>query len=215
MPWSKIASTIAISGGGGSSTTTAAINTTGADLLVAFWDYDNPGVFTISDSKGNGWTNATEYSGGSSAGRFAYSKPSSVGTGHTATATFGGSGGGATLWFAAFSFSAASPFDQVIGAAASSPGSLTPNQNNSLLIAALANSTTVCSKVSQEFNLDRAVAEPASSWGTAVGYKILAIAAAQNPAFTGQGGTFFTSMIIFKPGTETTPITAVTAWLGI
>lgn len=116
----------------GSPITTSAIDTTGADLLIAFGTY--PLSNTPSDSKGGTWTPLTAQSG---YGRLFWCKPTSVGTGHTFSLT---DSGGTALAIQAWSGSAASPFDQqngFVGNAPTSvwkPGAVVPTENNELIV---------------------------------------------------------------------------------
>jgi hypothetical protein len=102
---------------------TPAIDTTGADLLVAI----AAGGGAISDNKGNTWTLA----GTSGSAAFSYCRGCTVGTGHTITqssSTFPGTA------FAAFSGSAASPADQFLYGGVGSAGPITPTVPNALVV---------------------------------------------------------------------------------
>lgn len=124
------------------SVTTAGIDTTGANLIVAMVAMDlgsTPGA--VTDNKGNGsYTGLTVISAGSnSRGRLYYFFAPTVGTGHTFTYT--GTSSFPAISVAAFSQAVTSPFDTESGAGdAGSPGThplggtVTPSQNNDLII---------------------------------------------------------------------------------
>src|SRR5665213_1810489 len=119
--------------GGTTSVTSSAINTTGANFLVATVTDDNntPSNFSISDSKSNTWTKVT-----STLGRciLFYCENATVGTGHTFTFTC--SQGTEAGCVAAFSGVAASAsLDQSAQANSTDVTSLlTPSVNNCLVI---------------------------------------------------------------------------------
>lgn len=119
--------------------TTSAIDTTGADLLVAavaFEAYSD--LEPISDSKGNTWVALTQANSGTGrANRIFYVASPTVGTGHTFT--FGNGTGINPVGVAlALSGAAASPFDVENGAGSVannlSPGSVTPSEDNEIII---------------------------------------------------------------------------------
>ena len=129
-------------GGQASPQTTAAMDTTGANLLVcavsAFAGVAEP---TVTDSKGNSWTPKTGFGSNSGRVRLHFSVPTSVGAGHTFEASNASDMYG-TIIAMAFSGANSSPFDNEngdgndVGVSSTQPGSLTPSQNNSLIIAA-------------------------------------------------------------------------------
>src|SRR4051794_24890452 len=112
----------AAANGNNSVATTGGIDTTGAGLLVAAVATYS-GSATVSDSKGNTWSPLTRYGAGGNKIQMFWSPPSTVGAGHTFTAT--SAGFSATIAVAAYSGQAATPFDAESGAAADSPGSIT------------------------------------------------------------------------------------------
>lgn len=121
--------------------TTAGINTTGANLLVLGISCDDAFADTPSDSKGNTWTQLTSYSNAQPRVRLWYSVPSSVGTSHTFSSN--GVALVGSIFAAAFSGVSATPTDQQNGAngtgsATLATGSITPSENNELLISVLA-----------------------------------------------------------------------------
>jgi hypothetical protein len=121
--------------------TTSSIDTTGANLIV-IWYVSNAGQ-TITDNKGNTWSTLTLRSNGvDTIGRLLYCLSPTVGTGHTF------SNGSSFSWISVAAFSgaaAASVFDQENGAGPGTnstslaTGSITPGENNELVIAAVGN----------------------------------------------------------------------------
>lgn len=189
MAWTLVASAIADG-------TTSSIDTTGADLLVAVVA-GNVDPLTVSDNKSNTWTGLTQQTqSGSLLGRLFYVRGGTVGTGHTfdAGASF------RTVGVLAFSGSATSPFDQQNGATGSSAlstGSITPTEDNELVIAgwALGNDANTFS-VSGSFTVQVAnTAVSGVTYGAALAYLIQTTAAAANPALTWSGGGASAAMI--------------------
>jgi hypothetical protein len=171
--------------------TTSAIDTTGADLLVAVVsDGASP---SISDSKGNTWIGLTEQNQFTiNYGRLFYCQGGTVGSGHT----FTGSGSISVL---AFSGSASSPFDVENGTAASgqfiNPGSITPSQANDILIAAVTThtqATLISLAIDQGYTLGSIIQGAGGGpRGAALAYFIQTTAAAKNPQFNWTGSPTF------------------------
>jgi len=123
-------------------TTTDAINSTGANLLVATVSWFAGGSApTLTDSKSNTWTKLTEtvFGGVSQGVVIYYCVPSSVGSGHTITLT--GTNTYVSCSFAAYSGVESVPFDTEdsnTGNALTSikPGAMTPSDGD-LVITAL------------------------------------------------------------------------------
>lgn len=123
-------------------TTTNAIDSTGANLLVATVSWFAGGAApTLADSKGNTWTKLTEtvFGGVGQGVVIYYSVPSSVGSGHTIT--LAGSNTYVSCSFAAYSGVNSVPFDAEdsnTGNALTSikPGAMTPSDGD-LVITAL------------------------------------------------------------------------------
>lgn len=175
--------------GASTTVTTSAIDTTGCDLLVAniFWSNGANASAGVTDSKGNTWTAATKYNASDAANRFYYCQPTSVGSGHTFTIgppnTFGGI---IVLGFSGVKVT--SPYDGVNGANSASAsslatGSLTPSEDNCLLIYAATtagNITAVDVGTLQE----TANGIGGTTYGGGVGYEIQTTATARNPSFS-------------------------------
>jgi hypothetical protein len=180
---------------------TGAIDTTGANLLVA--SVSRFGAGTLSDSKGNTWTALTSRVNGEVTLEFYYSVPSSVGSGHTFTLT--GSSMAAALSVQAWSGAHGTPFDVQNGATASGtsvqPGSITPSQNNSLLISCFggatgANTISINSGFFQTSDIDYAggVNEAGS-----MAYLVQETAAPINPTWSNASAAVAASIAAFKP----------------
>ncbi len=168
--------------------TSAGIDTTGATLLVIVQSAVS-GMSAPSDSKGNTWTKLTEQ-GGSGVTAIYYAANPTVGTGHTFTQ--GGTAG--SLAVAAFSGAlTVAPFDQQSGAAwdGSSPdaaGSVTPSENNELVIAGAGSSFTGPS-IDGGFTIAQYTDfVGGTNYGSALAYLIQTTATAANPSWTTTGG---------------------------
>jgi hypothetical protein len=162
--------------------TSSAIDTTGANLLVAaVSSFSAPTGF--SDSKGNTWTALTAASNSNVACRIYYSIPGSVGSSHT----FTGTGTYRTFWVGAFSGAASSSVFDVEASNTGSgtsgtPGSVTPAGNGSLLIIACDNNTgdpqngTITGYTAINVN------NGGSNMTLLAGYLVQSTAAASNPS---------------------------------
>ncbi len=170
--------------------TTSAIDTTGASLLVAAICHHSAGAGSMVDSKGNTWVELTAQVVTTSRARMFYVLNPTVGSGHTAT--FDGNPFG-TLSFAAFSgANTTDVFDIENGAtddSASSlqPGSVTPNQNDSLIVTALAfNDTVAAPAINGGFSTPVTTEHNAGTAdrGGSIAYLIQTTATAANPTWT-------------------------------
>ena len=170
--------------------TTSAIDTTGANLLVVVLVSNNGTVAHLSfDSKSNSWTPLTaqtQVSG--SQVQIYYCVPTTVGSGHTVTfqasSNFYASG-----YFAAFSGSAAAPFDVQNGAtntsATMSPGSITPAFNDELVISGISMHLSSAPTVDASMTvLDSNGFLSGNYFGGGIAYKIQTAAAVINPVWT-------------------------------
>ena len=130
---------VSVQAAGSDTFTTAAINTTGAGLLIVGGaSYGIAAV--ISDNKGNTWNEIANPSAETC--KIFWCRPTTVGAGHTVTAT--GTSFYCGLTFAAFDYAAiASPVDDTTGGAGTSTTatltdvlerSILPTQNNELVI---------------------------------------------------------------------------------
>lgn len=190
MAYTRIGS-VAAASDDAASVTTGALDTTGADLIVAVLSDLLPSTRSvITDSKGNSWTAAKEQSQATyQRCTIFYSRPTSVGSGHTFTATKVDTNTYPTLCIIAFSGSATSPADQSNGASGTSTstlatGSATPSENNELVIAGVACYVNIAS-IDGGFTADSIVdGVSAKAWPGAAAYLIQTTAAAANPTWT-------------------------------
>lgn len=174
--------------------TTGTINTTGANLLVACVSTHGYGPMPqLTDSKGNSWTLAAsslEFQDGEM--RLFYSVPASVGAGHSFT--IGGSSVLASISVMAWAGAHASPFDKASGAGVAGtsiqPGSVTPAENNELLITCLTNtgdSSNSSRSINGNFTIAGQVGQSATvnySMSIASAYLVQTAAGAANPTWT-------------------------------
>lgn len=166
-------------------TTAGPIDTTGADFLAMFvaWYTVAP---SVSDSYGNTWIPRTNYheTGGIANLQLFDCVPTSVGSGHT----FAHTGNLGSLGVLAFSGINASPFDAQTGNTAGGSniasiqtGSLTPNQNNTLLLSGVAYFESQTTSINSGFTYY-------NFGGTGVrgahGWLVQAVAAAINPTWS-------------------------------
>ena len=188
--------------------TTDAVDTTGADFLVAIGAYyDAVATPTIRDSKGNTWSQSPVY--GSTSEAFpdvviAWSKPSSVGSGHTFTFT-NGTVSYASVSIVAFSGGASATLDATNGATyagtSAQPGSVTPSVSGCLIITGMGSRYGTNHSVDSGFvALPNIPLGAGVHYGVSSGYKIKSNAAAENPTWTwtpwDHGGIATT---VFKP----------------
>lgn len=181
--------------------TTDAINTTGATFLVAaVASYNIMGSpYTVSDNKGNTWT-ATNYykaAGDQDTIRLFYALSPNVGSGHTFTVTGGLSN---AVGLAAFNFTSSgigsqSGTHQTSGATIQ-PGSVTPVNNDSLLITGIS-SYAATSSVNSDFNQIGNVAGGGATMQLSWAWKLQTTAAAENPTWTISDGSQRTATGIY------------------
>jgi hypothetical protein len=178
-----------------SGTTSAGIDTTGASLLiVAVARHGFTSDPTLTDSYGNTWLPLTPYAGFIGYVLVYYAKNPTVGTGHTFTLAGGNTFPSACV--AAFTGADTSaPFDVENGNGVSYPssttiqtGTLTPSQDDSLIIAALAsapNGGPSGYTIDSSFTLiDTVDAINGQSSGSGLAYFLQTTAAAKNPTWT-------------------------------
>lgn len=173
----------------GTSVTSAAIDSTGANFLVAaIADYAGAAVgATPIDSKGNTWNPLTSFVDGSNLTRIRlyWSKPSAVGAAHTISYTQTTP----SIAFAAFSNTNATPFGSEVGASGSSVspagGSITPGANNGLIISAFCGLGPLPITPDPSFTIiGTALASSVNNFAIGMSYFIQTTAAAVNPVWT-------------------------------
>ncbi len=173
--------------GNDTSATTSAIDTTGADLLIAVLaSFSGSGSPTISDSNGNSWNYLTLTIESPLRMRLAWCVPTVVGAGHTFTVTGGSSFPDISV--AAFSGANATPADQENGNSTAagtslSTGSITPSENNELIITGLGVEATISSLSMSGYTIATQKLTSAFFFGTAIAYKIQTSASTENPSW--------------------------------
>jgi hypothetical protein len=184
---------------GNAAATTAGFDTTGATLLTAAISDYSADSSTLSDSKvGNTWTPLTLQTSGPSRIRIYYCVPTSVGSGHTATAT-PASFSYCTVAFAAWSGAHATPFDTQNGAAGvAQPGSVTPSVDNCLIFQALTHSDSAPTINGGYTVLDTVALASSVHFGIGVAYLIQTTAGATNPTWVAPTAPS-ASCAVFKP----------------
>lgn len=178
--------------------TTGAVTTTGSNLgFIFISDYAAGGSPSCvpTDSKSNSWTALTPQSSGvltRIAGYYAYAP--TVGTLHTFTATCNaGQYPGVIAIF--FSGAKASPLDQqngatTTGATTLSTGSVTPSENNELVISGISE-VSAAPAINSGFTLNSSetLAYSGTFLGAAVAFKIQVALAAVNPQWSNLTGS--------------------------
>lgn len=192
------------------SVTTAAIVTTGADFLVAVVSFYTPtSARVMSDSKGNIWISLTAFG---VAGRFTciyYCANAVVGAGHTFT--FATNNSYSALFVAAYSGVHAVPFDGENGAGDGVPdistptGCVTPNQNDSLIVAGVCSSGSAF-LIGGGFAVLDSIDYSSDNMGGGLAFLIQPGAAIVNPTWSWTTSSYFSAAIaIFKPAAALTP----------
>lgn len=168
--------------GGINGATTGGINTTGADLLViAVGHY--AGTPTVSDSNGNTWTPLTQYGASGNRSRIHWCVPVTVGAGHTFTVT--GAGLVPAIAVLAFSGAYATPYDTENGATSNQTGSVTPSEDNEVLVSTLCFYPSGTLSIDSSFTISDQLDYNASvSMGIGMAYQIQTTATARNPTWS-------------------------------
>jgi len=174
------------------SVTTDAIDTSGADFIAIVLTTFSGSAGTLSDSKGNTWTPRTYYgSAGDARVRIYYCASAVVGSGHTFSFT-------ETAKFPALSVIAlsgvhATPYDVENGNATSvggttrQPGSVTPSEDNEILITGYSGYSSALSSINSGFTLLDSGTYNTHAMTTGLAYKIQTTAGAENPTWTSVG----------------------------
>lgn len=188
--------------------TTAGIDTTGATLIVIALAAFNMGTNPI-DSKGNSWTALTERGSDNPNIRCWYCVPTSVGAGHTFS--YSESGQYPRIAVQAWSGAAASPYDS------ESAGSITPAEDNEVLIAAIASSGSVTMTIDSGFTESDDVAGVAfQNYGLAMAYKVQTTAGSENPTWTPSGAaTTNKTITAFKAAAAAAGHPAIKRYSGV
>ena len=168
--------------------TTPSIDTTGASLIVV--TSESVGTPTLSDSSGNTPYIAAIAGTGPDTSHnilWYFPNPSTSGT-HTFTVTVAGTGVAfeVTAWSGVLTSS--DPLDQVnqqSAPGADNPGSITPSQNNELVISSAVSSSAVSWTIDSGFTISDQSAPDFSGNQSAQAYLIQTTAGAVNPTWTG------------------------------
>jgi hypothetical protein len=180
--------------------TTPAMDTTGADLLVAtVGDYAGGSFTGLTDSAGNTWTTLTvRTDGANSRTRILYCVNPVTAVDHTFTVA---GTSYPTLSVASFIFTNTPTFDVENGAAGDSPeatGSVTPTGANNLVISCCSFGATATPSVNESMKLVYAQTwVDLSNMGGSLAYKIQTAATAINPEWTASGSTAV-AVAVFK-----------------
>jgi hypothetical protein len=176
------------------SVTTGVLDTSGADLLVLVLGQEQTAALcTITDSKSNSWNALTTQTEGAVTCTIFWSRPTSVGSGHTFTAT--GVSAAPSVAVGAYRGSMASPVDQQNGGgdsagASVSTGSITPSRSGTLVIAGASarSGSGNLNSVNGGFTLAAQTNADVNHDTVGIAYLIQGAAAAANPAFTFASG---------------------------
>jgi hypothetical protein len=201
-----------VSGSAGSSNsdsvTTSSADTTGAECIaISVSSYQPNAQPTVSDSKSNTWTAATEYTGVTLVRtRIYYCFNPTVGSGHTFTAS--GTASYPALAFAAFSGGSVQALDTQNGDTVSSgetlsTGNVTPSGNDMLVVTGINYNDSTYAEVSIDgpFTKTTGVAPGVgTNFGVALAYEIQTTATARNPQWTstGNGNYMVASIAVLK-----------------
>lgn len=185
-----------------------AIDTTGATLLVvAIGNYTGFSVTpTLSDSKGNTWSQLTAKTHGETRSVLYYCASPTVGSGHTFT--IAGNSTYAAICVSAFSGAHSSPFDTENGSAwngtSAQPGSVTPSEDSALVVSGLSlrglYATGQSASINSGFTIsDESLGVDLQSLHCALAYAIQTTATAVNPTWSwGTSDAFATTIAVFK-----------------
>jgi hypothetical protein len=185
--------------GGAGGNTSSAINTTGANLIVIHVGHYNA-IATPSDSKSNTWTSLTAVGNSPVRSNLFYCLNPTVGSGHTFTINSIFASVEVSAWSGA---KTSSVFDQENGAADTdevfSPGSVTPSENNELVIVGgcvyAADGVTL--SVDGGFTVsDSKAVVVGDSVASLMGYIVQTTATASNPTFTASASSLYTASTI-------------------
>lgn len=174
--------------------TTDAIDTTGANFLVAAVA-STGSAFTVTDSKGNTWVELTPVASTQVTDvQLVYALNATCGASHTFTVDCD-TDQDAAIWVGAFSgVAAASAFDDESGTDGTtgpiSPGSITPAEDNELFIVGLGANTAGGTTFAIDDGFTIMAQEPeGNDWGGLLAYKIQTSAAAENPEISVTAGS--------------------------
>jgi hypothetical protein len=176
--------------------TTPAIDTTGADLIVLGVVANISGITAPTDSKSNTWTPLTLKSGSQEKSQIFYCQNPTTDAAHTFSV--GGTGQFQGVYVEAFVNSSASPFDvengaTVTGATSLQPGSVSPSQDDELIVAFesddYAGGSGGTQSIDSGFTItDQENQQSFTCLGASMSYLIQGAKAAVNPTWSVTGG---------------------------
>lgn len=204
----------------GHTVSTSPMDTTGADLIiVAVADYNASGGSIVTDNNGNTWSRlppnmVANGDGSDEEVQLWFSQPTTVGAGHTFTATesIGGSSSYPAIAVAALKFSKpATPYDTETGAYSNSPtfptiatGVINPAEDGELIVTAVAWSSTdafIAFSINGGFSAIESVPKNTMNFGLSLAVLIQTTATAVNPTWDSGIGTGYgmsTTIVAFK-----------------
>jgi hypothetical protein len=181
---------------------TTGSSTTSGDLIVVTVAEATGTTSTVTDSKSNTYTALTTRAAANGQTTIYYCQAPTVGSSHTWS--FTGSFTFPSIAMAWFSGSTTTPFDQQNGAGGSTSlatGSITPTQDNELIIVTMAWPGTQTMSVDSSVILAQNLPQASNGDGIGLGYLIQTSAAAINPTVTLSGSQFLAVAIAsFKAG---------------
>lgn len=208
MAWGNFQTAVAASTNGNDATTPA-LDTTGRDWAAVCVAWYGGGAITVSDSKSNTpWNALTQRTVGTPANvRWYWAALTSVGSGHTFNVT--GSGIFPSIGVITASGAHATPFDlESAGGGGDSitsaqPGNMTPNNDDSLIIAGLCCYAGSATAIDSGFTGAFQAYSAGNAMSLGIGYLLQAGSpAAVNPAFTISSSSSATAAGgVFRPAT--------------
>lgn len=187
--------------------TTPAINTTGSTLLVIFVSKLQSATVTVSDSKNNTWTGATEacHTTGGSDARIWYVNSVTPTTDSAQTFTISAVGSFPSLYVETFSGSLTSPFDtennNCGGPAITTitTGSITPGANGEIIVSAISLDGTGPTSIDSGLAItDSSSLIGGTAYGGGAAYYIQNSKGAINPTWTFGSGSPSAAIVAFK-----------------
>lgn len=200
MAWVLITSGV-VAGSGSGATISPSFNGTGADLIVLVGAAIVGTSGWAADSSSNVYSYATAQAANVPQCQIAYVHNPTVTTSMTVE-IISADQHFSPLAYYVFSGSIASGavFDVENGSSTTQPGSITPSQNNSLLIAGIGDENSGGDSVNSGFTgLVQTPLVGGTSYGMAAAYLVQVTAAAINPTWTSTGGLASNVIAAFKP----------------
>jgi hypothetical protein len=187
----------------GGSSSTVILNTTLANFLIVAVTYFNAATgLSLTDTKGNTWVPLTAVGTGGGAGgflKFYYCLNPTVGSGHGFT--WAGTSAFGSIAVAAYSrLKLTSAFDVENGAGNASatsiqPGSITPSEDNELIVTGLLKFTFSSPTVNSGFNIRTYAQGGGSNFDVAIADLIQSSAASVNPLWSNANADRIASVI--------------------